>query len=242
MLTADKITAITSDIYEMTLRGDVGENRPGQFANISVPGKFLRRPISVADFGGDYITLVFRNTGAGTGTDIMSKAKVGDTFDVLTGLGNGYNLLASGKNPWLFGGGVGTPPIYALAKALTEMGIKPTVALGFNSKSDIFYLDRFRALGAELLVATVDGSFGQRGFVTSLIGGSVPSYYYACGPLPMLRAVKSTVGDVGEMSFEERMGCGFGVCVGCTWNTKSGARRVCRDGPVAKTGELLWLD
>ncbi|MCD8002863.1 MAG: dihydroorotate dehydrogenase electron transfer subunit [Clostridia bacterium] len=240
LLEVTKNECLTSDIYEMTLEGETGENRAGQFANVSVPNKFLRRPISVADAGENFITLVYRVTGEGTGTDEMSKLSAGDTLDVLTGLGNGYDTSLAGCRPLLLGGGVGTPPIYCLAKTLVSAGISPIVALGFNRADDMFYLDKFKALGVELRVATLDGSYGDEGFVTDAAFGIDFSYYYACGPMPMLAAIRRAYGERGEMSFEERMGCGFGACVGCTWNTKSGARRVCRDGPVFKTGEIIW--
>jgi len=238
LLKVTETRSVAANVYKTVLAGDVsGITSPGQFVNLRIDGLYLRRPISVCDLGKDTLTLVYKVVGKGTAA--MSEAIVGDTFDVLTGLGNGYDLSLAGDAPLLIGGGVGVPPLYYLAKKLTEMGIVPYIVLGFNRKEEVFFMREFEALGAKVTLATVDGSAGHKGFVTDVLPDEY-TYFYACGPEPMLKAVfKSTKTD-GEFSFEERMGCGFGACMGCTCKTVTGNKRICKDGPVLKKGEILW--
>ena len=237
VLTIIENAPLTAGVYRMRLKGDIGENRPGQFVNVSVPGLFLRRPISVCDAEGDTLTLIYKVVGKGT--ELMTRLPVGEKLDVLTCLGNGYDLEASAEKPLLVGGGVGVPPLYYLAKELINQGKTVSVILGFNKAGEIFYEDEFASLGCRVTVTTVDGSRGIRGFVTDALPESA-SCFYACGPLPMLKALYRAADMPGEMSFEERMGCGFGACMGCSMMTKSGAKRVCKEGPVFKKEELLW--
>ena len=226
------------DVFRMRLRGDVsGVERPGQFVNLRLEGLFLRRPISVFDRSEDSVTLIYKTVGRGT--ERMSRMAPGEELDVLTGLGNGYDLSRAGDRPLLLGGGVGIPPLYWLAKELRRGGLPVTAALGFNSAADVFAEEEFRALGCETLVATADGSCGRKGFVTDVMPEEY-SYFYACGPEPMLRAVDRASRTDGEFSLEERMGCGFGACMGCTCQTRDGAKRICREGPVLRKGEILW--
>ena len=230
---------IAENVYELTLAGEFPETiKAGQFVNLTVPGCYLRRPISVCDFDGDRLTLVYKVVGKGT--EIMSRLPIGEKVDVLTGLGNGYDLEKSGEKPLLVGGGAGVPPLYLLCKKLIKRGVKPTVILGFNKKEEVFYEEEFANAGAEVLLATADGSAGQKGFVTDLIKDLSYTYCYACGPLPMLKALNGVLTSGAEFSMEERMGCGFGVCMGCSIMTKNGAKRVCKEGPVFDRGELLW--
>ena len=230
--------ALTSNVYKTVFGGDVsGVTAPGQFVNLRIDGLYLRRPISVCDLGENALTLVYKVVGKGT--DALSRAKAGDLFDVLTGLGNGYDLSRAGEAPLLVGGGVGVPPLYYLAKKLIAQGVTPQVVLGFNREEEIFFASEFASLGAQVTVATVDGSVGVKGFVTDAFPERY-SYFYACGPEPMLKAVwKATTTD-GELSFEERMGCGFGACMGCSCKTITGYKRICKDGPVLGKGEILW--
>ena len=231
---------LTGEVFEMKLSGDVSDFRgPGQFAEVALPGFFLRRPISAADLGENSLTLIYKTVGKGTGS--MSRLTPGAELSILTGLGNGYDLSRAGETPLLIGGGVGVPPLYLLAKRLREEGKAVRAILGFNTKSEIFYEEEFRALGAGVTVTTVDGSAGTKGFVTDALPEK-PGYFYACGPLPMLRAVYRAVPGAGEFSLEERMGCGFGACMGCSIKTVSGPRRVCREGPVFEKEEILWAD
>ena len=223
--------ALTRDVYRMVLRGDTsGITNPGQFVEIALPGKFLRRPISVNDWDADSLTLIYKVVGQGT--EQMAQLPVGTKLDVLTGLGNGYDTALSGEKPVLVGGGVGVPPLYALCKKLLAQGKHPSVVLGFNKESEIFLKEKFEALGVPVSIATADGSVGTKGFVTDVLRGLDYSYFYSCGPMPMFRAMEQVVKTSGEYSFEERMGCGFGACMGCSIQTKSGAKRVCKDGPV----------
>ena len=223
--------ALTRDVYRMVLRGDTsGITNPGQFVEIALPGKFLRRPISVNDWDADSLTLIYKVVGQGT--EQMAQLPVGTKLDVLTGLGNGYDTALSGEKPVLVGGGVGVPPLYALCKKLLAQGKHPSVVLGFNKESEIFLKEEFEALGVPVSIATADGSVGTKGFVTDVLRGLDYSYFYACGPMPMFRAMEQVVKTSGEYSFEERMGCGFGACMGCSIQAKSGAKRVCKDGPV----------
>ena len=230
--------ALTPEVYEMKLKGDVSEiTAPGQFVNIKLDGFFLRRPISVCDVNDGVLTLVYKV--AGGGTEKMSLMGENEKLDILTGLGNGYDTSLSGENPLLLGGGVGVPPLYLLAKKLISEGKNVSVVLGFNKASEIFYEDEFRALGANVTVATADGSRGVRGFVTDALPESY-TYFYTCGPEPMLKAVYKKTVTSGQLSFEERMGCGFGACMGCSCKTLTGNKRICKDGPVMKKEEILW--
>ena len=237
ILTVTELTRLTKSVYRMRLAGDTGRLKPGQFVNIAIEGLFLRRPISVCDHEEGLLTLVFKTVGSGT--EAMSRMRPGDKLDVLCGLGNGYDTALSGENPLLIGGGVGVPPLYYLAKKLVEQGKKPCVILGFNTGEDVFYEEEFRALGVPVTVTTVDGSCGVKGFVTNALPKGA-SYFYACGPEPMLKAVCKAADIPGELSFEERMGCGFGACMGCSCKTLTGSKRICREGPVLKKEELLW--
>ena len=230
--------SLAPNLYEMKLRGDVsGVTAPGQFVQIQLPGFFLRRPISVCDAEGDVLTLIYKVVGRGT--EAMSELAPGESLDLLTGLGNGYDLSLCGNAPLLIGGGAGVPPMYLLAKRLLAQGRRVTAILGFNTASEVFYEDAFRKLGAEVIVATADGSYGVKGFVTDAMDGLTYTHICACGPEPMLRAVYGCEG-AGQYSFEERMGCGFGACMGCSCKTKYGNRRICVDGPVLKKEEIAW--
>ena len=232
--------ALTDNVYKMILQGDVSAvTAPGQFVNIKLDGRFLRRPISVCDVADDCLTIIYKAVGKGTAQ--MSQMKEG-TLDVLTGLGNGYDLTLSGDCPVLLGGGVGVPPMYLLAKELITQGKKVSVILGFNTQSEVFYEQEFLALGAEVTVTTVDGSYGIRGFVTDALSNMDYTYFYTCGPEPMLKAVYRAAKTSGQMSFEERMGCGFGACMGCSCKTITGYKRICKEGPVMKKEEILWED
>ena len=230
--------ALTNDVYKMVLDGDTRYiTAPGQFINIRLDGKFLRRPISVCDYDDKSITIIYKIVGEGT--EQLSKLESGEVLDVLTGLGNGYDITKSTK-PLLIGGGVGVPPMYNLAKALLADGQKPTVVLGFNTKSEIFYEDEFKALGCNTLVTTADGSYGIKGLVTDAMTDLDYDYFYTCGPLPMFKAVYNATSTSGQFSFEERMGCGFGACMGCSCKTKYGNKRICKDGPVLVKEEIIW--
>ena len=231
-------TGIARDIFRMRLSGNTdGIARPGQFVSLQLPGFYLRRPISVFDWTEGSLTLIYKTVGKGT--DAMSRMRPGEALDVLTGLGNGYDLSAAGDHPLLIGGGVGVPPLYALARFLRGAGLPVTAVLGFNTAEDVFAEADFRELGCGVILTTADGSAGRKGFVTDAIPAGC-SYFYACGPVPMLKAVYRTVGTDGEFSLEERMGCGFGACMGCSTETRSGAMRVCREGPVFRKRDLLW--
>ena len=234
---------IAKNVYRMQLGGDTTGILPGQFVNIRVQGQFLRRPISVCNVEQPlnnvepHLTIIYKVVGVGT--EAMSHLPVGTQLDVLTVLGNGYNLSKAGDAPLLVGGGVGVPPMYMLARQLREMGKNVRVILGFNTKDEVFYEDEFRALGCDVIVTTVDGSHGIKGFVTNALDGQ-QSYYYTCGPLPMIKALLQAAGTNGEVSMEERMGCGFGACMGCTIQTTQGPKRVCKEGPVFPA-EILQL-
>ena len=231
-------TALTDSVYKMVLSGDTRAiTAPGQFVNIQLSGQFLRRPISVCDYDDATLTLVYKVVGKGTG--IMSTMLPGEKLDILTGLGNGYDLSLAGDAPLLIGGGVGVPPMYNLAKKLLALGKKVTVILGFNTKNEIFYEEEFKKLGCTVLVTTVDGSYGTKGFVTDALPERY-SYFYTCGPEPMLKAIYRATSTSGQMSFEERMGCGFGACMGCSCKTITGYKRICKEGPVMQKEEILW--
>ena len=231
-------TALTDSVYKMILAGDTSDiTNCGQFVNIQLDGMYLRRPISVCDYDEKTLTIVYKVVGKGT--EAMAAMDAGVKLDILTGLGNGYDLTLAGDKPVLLGGGVGVPPMYNLAKKLREMGKEVTVILGFNVKSEIFYEEEFKALGCEVCVTTVDGSYGTKGFVTDALPDDY-TYFYTCGPEPMLKAVYRASRTSGQMSFEERMGCGFGACMGCSCKTLTGYKRICKDGPVMKKEEILW--
>lgn len=232
---------LTSSVWRMVLEGDTQWiARPGQFVNIELTGRYLRRPISISDYDDETITLIYKVVGSGT--EQMSHLKRDQELDLLVGLGNGFDVAASGPKPLLVGGGVGVPPLYNLCKVLLAAGKQPTVILGFNKADEIFYRQEFEALGAEVYVATADGSVGVKGFVTDVLRekGVDYDYFYACGPLPMLRALSQTTTTSGELSFEERMGCGFGACMGCSCKTLTGNKRICKEGPVMKKEEIIW--
>ena len=230
---------LTASVYRMVLSGDTSAiTAPGQFVNIRLDGMFLRRPISVCDYDGETLTLIYKVVGKGTAA--MSRMTPGETLDLLTGLGNGYDLSLSGDRPVLLGGGVGVPPLYNLAKRLLAQGRDVTVILGFNTRDEIFFEEEFKALGARTLVCTADGSYGIPGFVTAPLKELSYTHFYACGPEPMLKAVHRATTTSGQLSFEERMGCGFGACMGCSCKTLTGYKRICREGPVMKKEEILW--
>ena len=227
-------------VFRMVLRGDVSDiTRPGQFVNLRLEGLFLRRPISVCDREGDRLTLIYKTVGRGT--EQMSRLAPGTEINLLTGLGNGYDLAPAGDRLLLLGGGVGVPPLYGLAKELRAAGKAVTAVLGFNTREEVFGEEAFRALGCDTRVTTVDGSAGIRGFVTDAMPADY-SYFYTCGPMPMLRAVYRASKTGGQFSFEERMGCGFGACMGCSIRTKNGTKRICREGPVLTKEEIVWED
>ena len=239
IFTIKENTPLTSNVYKMLLVGDTsGITNCGQFVNIKLEGLFLRRPISVCDCEGNILTLIYKVVGKGT--EQMSKMSAGETLDVLTGLGNGYDLTVSGDAPILLGGGVGVPPMYMLCKKLIAEGKRVSVVLGFNTAGEVFYENEFKALGADVTVTTVDGSYGTQGFVTDVMKNADYSYFYTCGPEPMLKAVYNTSVTEGQFSFEERMGCGFGACMGCSCKTITGYKRICKEGPVMRKEEILW--
>ena len=230
---------LTDSIYEMVLIGDTSSiTAPGQFINIKLDGFYLRRPISICDYNENTITIIYKVVGEGTA--VMSNMKSGDTLDVLCGLGNGFDTSKSSKKPVLIGGGVGVPPMYNLCKKLVAEGKEVTVILGFNKKDEIFYEDEFKKLGANVKVTTVDGSYGIKGFVTDALKETEYTYFFTCGPMPMFKAIESTATTSGQYSFEERMGCGFGACMGCSCKTKYGNKRICKDGPVLEREEIIW--
>ena len=225
-------------VYEMTLSGDTsGVTSCGQFVNIKLEGRYLRRPLSVCDYDSRTLTVIYKIVGIGTKQ--LSETEPGERLNILTGLGNGYDLSCSGEKPLLIGGGVGVPPLYKLAKELHASGKKVTAVLGFNTADEAFYEQEFKDAGATVKVVTVDGSHGEKGFVTDALPNDY-SYFYTCGPEPMLKAVYNAAKTDGQFSFEERMGCGFGACMGCSCKTVTGYKRICKDGPVLKKEEILW--
>lgn len=241
IFTITENTQLTSTVFKMKLSGDVSEiTSPGQFVNIKLQGLYLRRPISVCDCEDGVLTLIYKVVGKGT--EQMAKMTAGEELNVLTGLGNGYNTALSGDKPVLLGGGVGVPPLYMLAKKLIAEGKKVSVVLGFNTKEEIFCEEDFKALGADVSVATADGSYGVKGFVTDALKDIDYTYFYTCGPEPMLKALYKVTATSGQFSFEERMGCGFGACMGCSCKTITGYKRICKDGPVLEKEEILWED
>ena len=230
---------IAKNTYEARLVGDISDvTAPGQFVNIKLDGFYLRRPISVCDVEGDKLTLIYKIVGAGT--EAMADMDSGTELLVLTGLGNGYDIEKSGEKPLLVGGGAGVPPMYKLCRDLVLQGKKPSVILGFNTLEEVFYENEFKALGATVIVATADGSYGVKGFVTDAFDMVDYTYFYTCGPEPMLKAVYNKSKTSGQFSFEERMGCGFGACMGCSCKTKYGNKRICKDGPVLEKEEIIW--
>ena len=238
IFTIERSRPLARDVVELRLRGDTAAiTAPGQFVNIRLTGKFLRRPISVCNVAGDELTLIYKIVGGGTRQ--LAAMQPGQTLDLLTGLGNGYDLSPAGDAPVLLGGGVGTPPMYWLARELIAQGKHVRAVLGFNSAEDVFYEEELRSLGADVTVTTVDGSYGKKGFVTDGLPEDY-SYFYACGPEPMLRAVYRATKTSGQLSFEERMGCGFGACMGCSCKTLTGCKRICKDGPVLRKEEIAW--
>ncbi len=232
---------IADNTYEMVLGGDCSHiAKPGQFVNIKLDGFFLRRPISVCDRMENELVIIYKVVGHGT--EVMAQMKDGEKLDILTGLGNGYDLSQSGDSPLLIGGGAGVPPMYLLAKDLIAQGKKPTVILGFNTKSEVFYEKEFSDLGINTIVTTADGSYGIKGFVTDALEGIDYTYFFTCGPEPMLKAIYNNTKTSGQLSFEARMGCGFGACMGCTCETLYGNKRICKDGPVLVKEEVKWAD
>ena len=229
---------IAKNTYLWVLEGDISYiTAPGQFVNIKLDGFYLRRPISVCDAEDGRLTIIFK--AVGEGTEKMAAAKLGEEYLILTGLGNGYDTSVSGDKPLLIGGGAGVPPMYMLAKKLIAEGKKPTVILGFNTAEEVFFADEFAAIGCEVRIATADGSVGVKGFVTDAMDLEY-TYFYTCGPEPMLKAIYGKSETSGQLSFEERMGCGFGACMGCSCKTKYGNKRICRDGPVLVKEEIIW--
>lgn len=238
-LTITENKKIAKDVYLMVLEGDTSAiTASGQFVNIKLDGFYLRRPISVCDYDGKTLTIIYKVVGEGT--EAMAKLPCGEKLDVLLGLGNGYDLSKSGDAPLLIGGGVGVPPMYNLCKKLIAQGKKVSVILGFNTKEEIFFEDEFKALGATVYITTVDGSYGTKGFVTDVMKNLTYSYFFTCGPMPMFKAIEATATTSGQYSFEERMGCGFGACMGCSCKTKYGNKRICKDGPVLEREEIVW--
>ena len=230
---------LTDTVMRMSLKGDTSAiTASGQFINIKLEGKYLRRPISICDYDDEKIVIVYKIVGVGT--EQMAELSVGDKLDVLVGLGNGYNTDKSGAKPLLIGGGVGIPPLYNLCKKLIAKGVTPTVILGFNTADEIFLKEDFEKLGVKTIITTVDGSFGVKGYVTDAMKDIEYTYFYTCGPMPMFKAIEATAVTSGQYSFEERMGCGFGACMGCSCKTKYGNKRICKDGPVLEREEIIW--
>ncbi|MBQ7123273.1 MAG: dihydroorotate dehydrogenase electron transfer subunit [Oscillospiraceae bacterium] len=231
---------LTKDIMKMVLAGDTSDiTRPGQFVNIKLDGLYLRRPISVFDAEENELTLIYKVVGKGT--EQMRDMTEG-TLDILSSLGNGYDTSLSGEKPLLIGGGVGVPPLYMLAKELCKEGKEVSVILGFNTKEEVFYEEEFKALSCKVYVTTVDGSCGIKGFVTEAMKDIDYTHFFTCGPEPMLKAVWNASKTSGQLSFEERMGCGFGACMGCSCKTLTGFKRICKDGPIMMKEEILWKD
>lgn len=230
---------LTDNVYKMVLGGDTSSiSAPGQFINIKLDGFFLRRPISIYDWNDDTLAIIYKVVGEGT--EAMAKIKSGEKLDCLVGLGNGFDTSLSGDNPVLIGGGVGVPPMYGLLKKLVAEGKKPSVILGFNTKAEVFAESEFKELCENVYVTTVDGSYGTKGFVTDVLKDLDYTYFYTCGPMPMFNAIEKVAVGSGQYSFEERMGCGFGACMGCTCKTKYGNKRICKDGPVLVREEIIW--
>ena len=239
ILTVKENNQIAHCVFKMILEGDVSDiTASGQFVNIKIDGLFLRRPISVCDYSENTLTIIYKVVGKGT--EILSTLTEGAKLNTLVGLGNGYDIKKTQNSALLIGGGVGVPPLYNLCKKLIANGKSVSVILGFNSAADVFYEDEFKALGAKVKVTTADGSYGIKGFVTDAFDGVIYDYFYTCGPEPMLKAVYNKTETEGQFSFEERMGCGFGACMGCSCKTKYGNKRICKDGPVLLKEEIIW--
>lgn len=238
ILTVQSNRQLTSNVFEMKLTGNLSKiTRPGQFVNLKLEGLYLRRPISVCDYTENSLTIVYKVVGKGT--ELMSKMTGGEKIDTLVGLGNGFDTSVQTNNPVLIGGGVGTPPMYNLCKTLKSQGKFVTVILGFNTKSEVFYEQEFKEVADKLIIKTADGSYGEKGFVTTDYTHEY-DYVFTCGPEPMLKAIYNTATVSGQFSFEERMGCGFGACMGCTCKTKYGNKRICKDGPILVKEEIIW--
>ena len=230
--------ALTDSVYKMVMEGDTSAiGASGQFVNIKLDGQYLRRPISICDYDDDVLTIIYKVVG--TGTEQMSAMRASDKLNILVGLGNGYDTSLSGDNPVLVGGGVGVPPLYKLCKVLKAEGKRVSVILGFNTASEIFYKEEFEKIADKVIITTVDGSCGVKGFVTNALDESY-TYVYSCGPFPMLKALAAATECSGQYSLEERMGCGFGACMGCSCKTMLGNKRVCKDGPVFVKEEIIW--
>lgn len=242
ILTTEQSVPVARGTVRTVLSGDTSAiTRPGQFINILLDNKYLRRPLSVCDCvkgENGSVTVIYKTVGEGTLA--LSRLPAGTRLDVLTGLGNGYDTAPAGESPLLIGGGAGVPPMYMLCRELISLGKSVQVIAGWNSADEAFYTEEFRALGASLTVVTADGTMGIKGLVTDAMKNMKYSYIYACGPLPMLKAVDAAAASGGQLSFEERMGCGFGACMGCSCKTKYGYKRICRDGPVLTREEIIW--
>lgn len=239
ILTIERNLRIANSVYEMVLSGDTSDlTRPGQFINIALEGRYLRRPISVCDWQVGHLTIIYKTVGAGTLQ--MAGMKPGETLDTLSGLGNGFDVASSGDSPLLVGGGAGVPPLYALCKHLIKAGKKPVVLMGFAAGGDVFYEEEFKRLGVPVHISTMDGSRGTKGTVVDVMPEVSYNYVYTCGPEPMLKAVYLLNDISGQYSFEARMGCGFGACMGCSCRTITGYKRICEDGPVLQKEEIQW--
>ncbi len=239
-LTIKENIRLTDKMWKMELcHPDLEVQKPGQFINLKIDGYFLRRPISVCDAAIGEVTIIYAVVGKGT--TALSEMTAGQKVQALCGLGNGYDTSLSGDKPLLLGGGAGVPPMYLLAKQLRSEGKPVSVILGFNTASEIFYDEEFYKLGCRVILATADGSLGAKGFVTDVMPEDY-TYVYTCGPEPMLKAVYKKAETSGQFSFEERMGCGFGACMGCSCKTITGYKRICKDGPVLRKEEILWED
>ena len=239
VFTIESNEKIAKDVYLMVLSGDTSDiTASGQFVNIKLEGFYLRRPISVCDYSDNSLTLIYKVVGKGT--EYMAELGKGFKLDILTGLGNGFDISKSGDKPLLIGGGVGVPPMYNLAKKLIALGKEVSVIIGFNTAEEVFFADEFKKIGADVHVATADGSMGKKGFVTDVMKDLSYDYFYTCGPMPMFKAIEAIASTSGQYSFEERMGCGFGACMGCSCKTKYGNKRICKDGPVLEREEIIW--
>ena len=238
--TVSENTPLAENTFRLALRGDVSAvTAPGQFVNLRLDGLFLRRPLSVCTVSGDILTVIYKVVGKGT--QKLRRMRPGDGIDVMTGLGNGFDTTVSGGRPLLLGGGSGVSPMFMLAEKLAAEGKKPVAVLGFNTAAEVFGAEELKALGADVTIATLDGSLGIKGYVTDALPDGC-TYYYACGPEPMLKAVYNTLALSGQLSFERRMGCGFGACMGCSCRTITGSKRICKEGPVMRKEEILWED
>ena len=233
---------LTQDIYKMILEVDTSFiTNPGQFINITIDNKYLKRPISISDYTDNSLTIIYKVVGKGT--KILSNKIKGETIEALVGLGNGFTIKDN-KEVLLVGGGVGIPPLYNLAKQLINNNTKVNVLLGFNTINDIFYDKEFKELGCTVYITTIDGSKGIKGHIGNGLQeyNLTNLYYYSCGPKPMLKALTQISNNQGQLSFEARMGCGFGACMGCSIEVKDGYKRICKEGPIFSSEEILWID